>query len=154
MRRLLLLGALLVSGCSHGPLAPTPAAAPAPSDITYAINIPDRGLATALIAANPNGLHLAPYDAQQQWNYTAAYGGSPNVYYGETAPHCEYPGVGIVVAPLRAAQLAQFTASDWPAIAAPGVTYAWLGRFVYTAVATPGTYVYDPTGSGCSVPRK
>ncbi len=149
----ILVVAGLAGGCtSHNAL--TPDSVPAnvvPSDLSYDINIPSASVAFDLKALYPTGIHTTPLDAQAHWNYTATYQGSPNVYYGPTAPHCEYPGVGIVVAPVRVAGMFTFTAADWPGIGLdPGVTYTWLGRFVYTAAAAPGSYTIDPTGATCA----
>lgn len=156
LRLLLALLALLVvvSACGGSPTTPTAiVSAPALREIGYAINIPSPTIAAALQRAYPTGVRVPPVQAQIQWDYTSAYGGSPNVYFGEIGPRCEYPGVGIVVAPLTAATVDRFTAADWPMLEA-GVTYTWIGRFVYTAAAAPGTFSYDPTGASCSSPRK
>lgn len=147
--------ALLACACgAHSPTAPTMAAPIVLHDMSYDINIPNPIIASDLRYAYPEGIHTSPMDAQRRWDYTNIYGGSPNVYYGPTSPHCEYPGVGIVVAPRSVAGLNTFTANDWPGIGLEGgLTYAWLGRFVYTAVAQPGSYVIDPTGALCAARR-
>lgn len=139
-------------GCTSSPTSPTTTitAKPATSEIGYAINVPDSAVVASLIRTYPNGVKMSPYEAQARWNYTAAYGGSPNVYYGESAPHCEYVGVGIVVAPMHVATMNEFTSADWPGVLEIGLTYAWVGRFTYTAVPARGSYVYDPTGTVCS----
>lgn len=147
--------ALAASACGVSKsniLAPSAPITVALREVSYDINIPFRDVANSLKATYPNGIRMAPFEAQRQFDFTAAYKGSPNVYYGEVAPHCEYPGVGIVVAPLHVASLAEFISSDWPGLFEPGFTYIWVGRFVYTAAAAPGTYVIDPNAT-CSTPR-
>ncbi len=149
------LAVLLVAGLSgacttHNTLAPEPVPAPyaVPSDLTYAINIPDPSVVFDLLKIYPDGVHTSPIEAQRRWDYTATYHGSPNVYFGATAPQCQYPGVGIVVAPYSVAALLTFTAADWPGIGLErGLTYAWVGRFVYTRAAAPGEYM---TGALCA----
>lgn len=134
---------LTLAGCNHvSPVAPTVVPVP-PSQVTYAINIPEVLLAHSLAAQWPNGIRLSPLDAQRQYDYTATYKGSPNVYYGETAPMvCTYENAGIVVAPRTIAGMSQFTALDWPGIGLdPGITYEWLGRFAYAEPAPIGSYV-------------
>ncbi len=140
--------ALLATACSSKivSVAPSPVT-PAPTAMTYAINIPDAVLAQKLKGDNPEGVQLPPVDAQARWDYTATYAGSPNVYFGDHAPwtgvDCsghqiiglqEYMGAGIVVAPRNVASVETFTAKDWPELPlTAGVTYAWLGRFEYAA---------------------
>ncbi len=142
--------ALLVQACSSSPLGPTVLTQkPAVRELDYDINIPNLSVVAALREQYPNGVWTNPVAAQQRWNYTAAYHGSPNVYYGETAPCREYQRVGIVVAPLHVAAMDTFTAADWPSVLEAGFSYAWVGRFTYTAVAAPGSYVIDHTAS-CS----
>lgn len=145
----------LLSACSSSaPTGPTllPKPAPAIREIGFDINIPDLFVLASLKRTYPDGVRMSPVAAQRQFDYTAAYKGSPNVYYGEIAPHCEYIYVGIVVAPLHVATLDTFTASDWPGVLEAGFTYAWVGRFTYTAIAAVGTYRYDPTAT-CSTPK-
>jgi hypothetical protein len=132
-----LLLAVCVSACgSPSPVAPAPVlpvvpTAPAITALTYAINLPSPGLVTALQRAYPDGLRLDPYTAQQDYDYTWAYG-SPNIYVGETAPTCPIVGDAVVVAPLRVAIMEQFTAGDWPSVGlAKNTTYVWVGRFTY-----------------------
>lgn len=144
--------ALLTVACSNSPMAPTSRTAPAkaPLEMDYDINIPSSAAAFEFRYQFPDGIRTSPLDAQHRWDYTVEYKGSPNVYFGETAPHCQYPGVGIVVAPHSVAGLSTFTAADWPGIGLEaGATYVWVGRFKYTAPAAPGTYIYDPTGAFC-----
>lgn len=154
----LIIVAALASACgAHSPTAPAPVA-PAPvvlHEMSYDINIPNAKIVFDLRFAYPQGIHTSPLDAQARWDYTFAYGGSPNVYYGETGPHCEYVRAGIVVAPRSVAGLLTFTAGDWPGIGLEaGVTYTWVGRFVFTATPAPGSYVSDPTGALCgAVPK-
>ena len=141
MKFIWIMVVLVMGGCSYTKsTGPSPVVAP--QSITYAINIPDPIKARALVGAYPNGVLEAPRQAQNDWNYTATYLGSPNVYYGELAPpNCTYPGVGIVVAPQAVASVETFTSLDWPGIGLePGITYQWLGRFGYTAPADPSTY--------------
>lgn len=136
-------------GCSRPPLGPSETPKPAIRTIGYDINIPDVRVVNDLKGHYPEGFEGTPLEAQTRWNYTAAYRGTPNVYYGEVSPRCEYRLVGIVVAPFRVAGMQQFTSKDWPGPLEPGITYSWLGRFVYTAIADPSTYVIDPTAT-CS----
>ena len=142
MKYLLIITTLVMGACSYTKSGTAPSPVVTPQSITYAINIPDPIKARALVDAYPNGVLEAPRQAQNDWNYTATYLGSPNVYYGELAPpNCTYPGVGIVVAPQAVASVETFTSLDWPNIGLePNVTYQWLGRFVYTAPADPSTY--------------
>lgn len=150
-----MIGAITVWGCGTvpSPVSPTPVVE-RQAEVDYDINVPSPQLAASLRFQYPNGVHVSPLDAQRQWDYTAAYGGSPNVYYGETAPACEYLGVGIVVAPHAVAGLATFHAGDWPGLGwEPGVTYVWVGRFVYAAIALPGTYTINPNVTGATCGR-
>lgn len=145
---------LLSTACSSSPTAPAttlPKPAPVVREVSYDINIPSLTLAATLTRTYPNGVRMAPLSAQRQWDFTAAYGGSPNVYYGETAPApCQYLWTGIVVAPLRVSAMDTFTAQDWPGLWEPGFTYAWVGRFTYSAVG-----VAAPAGSGAPcVPKQ
>lgn len=144
--------AVLASACSstHAGTAPTPVKVV--TDMDYNINIPDPHTFTSLVGAFGARVPIAPLDAQRQWDFTATYGGSPNVYFGDTAPHCgQYTQTGIVVAPRAVAGMAQFTAADWPTLTGlePGVTYRWVGLFVYSRAAAPGTYTYDPDSLLC-----
>lgn len=142
---------LFFAGCSKGTILSPSGAVDAPHLLDYDINIPDAEFVRTLNANYPTGFPHAPLTAQRAFDYTAAYGGSPNVYYGETGPHCEYPGVGIVVAPHAAAGLDIFDARDWPLM--PVGRYQWVGRFVYARIPAPGESVQDPSGSACAVPR-
>ncbi len=151
----LLIVMVLSSACTmHNPSAPTsPAAAPLMSEMDYDINVPTPQALSELRFAHPDGVHTSPLNAQHLWDYTAAYGGSPNVYFGDVSPHCQYIRAGIVVAPISVAGRDTFTAGDWPRIGLePGLTYVWVGRFVYTSVALPGSYVSDPSGAMCWQP--
>lgn len=139
----------LTIACSS-PAAPTsptttlPPPAPALRELAYDINIPDVALTLSLARTYPNGVRMAPIAAQARWDYTAAYGGSPNVYFGEVGPKCQtYFGTGIVIAPLGVASQAVFTSAEWNVVE-PGFTYAWVGRFTYARVPAPGTYRLDP----------
>jgi len=142
MKSLLLALALLASACSSTtPTAPTAAAALPPAfpaetltTITYAINIPDRILAQALVTQYPDGRLLAPLTAQAAYDYTAVYH-MANVYYGPMAPETKaFAMAGIVVAPVSVASQDSFLASEWPneygQFAKARVQ--WLGRFTYT----------------------
>lgn len=138
MKRILLLLAVAATACAGpAPLAPARANGPDVIDITYAINIPNPVTVQALVAQFPNGVRTPPTEAQRVWNYTANYGGTPNVYFGAMAPPLgTYVGVGIVVAPLAIASKEHFQASEWPDAygqSRPNTAYEWLGRFVYTA---------------------
>lgn len=144
---------MLVACVSHPPLGPLPSEEPTP--ITYTINIPDIYTFHSLSVSYPDGIKLAPLDAQRQYDFTNVYG-SPNVYYGESAPNCEYINTGIVVAPHAVAGMVSFTGHDWPNIGLdPLVTYIWLGRFAYTLPASAfqvGTFVYNPNYR-CDTPK-
>lgn len=156
---LALLVSLSLVACAS-PTQPTappraPTLALKTTDLTYAINVPDPALAIRLAGLYPDGVRKSPREAQGLWDYTAAYGGSPNVYYGPTAPQCEYQGVGIVVAPEDVAGMEIFGAADWPGgPVQPGVVYAWLGRFAFAAVPASGSYQIDPSGASCWHPGK
>lgn len=121
--------------------------------LTYDINIPDPKLAVQLRGQYPDGVQMSPMSAQRVWDYTQAYGGSPNVYFGDTSPRCEYIRAGIVVAPRAVAAVDTFTSLDWPGIGLePGTTYRWLGRFAYAEIPPAGSYHLDPTAQ-CNVPK-
>lgn len=140
MKRLLALVVVLVlTGCS-GPLAPT-AVTPALRSMAYAINIPDTGAVQSLNARYPEGVSLAPLEAQRQWDYTLAYGGTPNVYWGPVAPPCQnYFNTSVVIAPAGVAGVRTFTALDWPgAHLDAGVTYEWRGYFTVSYPSAPGS---------------
>lgn len=153
-RFLLFIALAFIAGCSHATPLTAPTQKPDPSQITYTINLPDAHLVVKLQADNPNGVLMPPLTAQELWDYTAAYGGSPNVYFGETAPwqgsNCagvpvpglaEYMNTGIVVAPHAIAALETFTSLDWPNIGlSPNVTYEWVGRFAYAQVGSLASY--------------
>jgi hypothetical protein len=134
---------LLTIGCSS-PTHPTTTARSSveplrtPITITYAINIPYADAAHALEAQHPDGVNLSPVQAQETFNFTDAYHGTPNVYYGPLAPPVgRYVFVGIVVAPRAVAERQQFLQREWPDGCGrqyPGDTVcAWLGRFAYAA---------------------
>lgn len=142
---------LLFVGCGKDRMGVAPSLPTAPRLLDYDINVPSPLLAQNYNNTYPGGYFHAPLTAQRQFDYTATYGGSPNVYYGDVAPHCEYPGVGIVVAPRVVAALDEFDARDWPTM--PAGRYQWVGRFVYARVPTPSEYHLDPSGIGCAVPR-
>lgn len=146
----LLAALILVSaGCSKPMMGPTEVPKAAVRTIGYDINIPDVRVVNTLKGYYPGGFEGPPLEAQARWNYTEAYKGTPNVYYGDIAPKCEYHFTGIVVAPFRVAGMQQFTSKDWPGPLEPGIVYSWLGRFTYTAIADPSTYVIDPKAT-CS----
>lgn len=141
-RLVLVFAVLACAACGSSPAGPTTIVAPAAHlEMDYDINIADLGQASALRLQYPHGVEIAPYAAQQRWDQTVAYGGSPNVYYGPIGPPLQtYQGAGIVVAPLKVAQMATFTADDWPGIGLePGAVYVWIGRFVYTQPVPLGT---------------
>lgn len=133
------LGLLFVSCASRGPVAPTPAT-PTIERITYTINVPLPELYRTLADSAPHGILLNPIEAQARYDFSAAYGGSPNVYYGELAPPVgQYQNAAILVAPRSAASKDTFTSADWPGLVAlrPGVTYGWIGFFEYTQPGRP-----------------
>lgn len=141
MKRLLLV-CLFCVGCGAVPVAPTPATVP-PTPFAYAINVPDTQLAQTLRAYYPQGVHVSPIEAQAHFDYTATYGGTPNVYYGPVAPPCQsYVNTSIIIAPQGAAGKRTFTSVDWPgAHLDSGVTYEWVGGFEVAYPALPGSYV-------------
>ena len=137
----------LTTACSSNPVTPTTITpAKVPQAVQYDINIPFNNVAMNLKLQNPSGIFLSPIAAQQQFDYTTAYGGTPNVYAGETQPKCPpYLGAGIVIAPRRVASIPEFKGTDWPGIGLdPGTTYQWLGHFVYAMPAPAGTTVFNP----------
>lgn len=120
--------------------------------MAFDINIPDPALAVRLRGQYPDGVQMSPLQAQRTWDYTSAYGGSPNVYFGETSPKCEYIRAGIVVAPRAVAGADTFTSLDWPGIGlVPGDTYRWVGRFAFAEIPPPGSFVHDPSVT-CNTP--
>lgn len=147
MRYLLVLCLACTLACgSVAPAAPS-APLPAPRTMDYAINIPDVAVTHDLQRQYPNGVQVNPLAAQDRWDYTHAYGGTPNVYYGETAPPCQnFLNTGVVIAPHSVAGLDAFTAKDWPGVGLEtGLTYVWVGRFTYSLVAPVGSYGVCPT---------
>lgn len=143
---MLLLILAAMSGCSNGPAGPT-AVTPTPAvrTIGYDINVPIIEAVMVYKASFPDGINITPVEAQARYDYSDAYRGSPNVYFGATAPKCQqYIGTGIVVAPHHVATMLTFTSKDWP-ILEPGYTYTWVGRFVLALPATPQQYLYDPS---------
>lgn len=147
----LLIAAIVVvfaaAGCSGSlATAPTPLVTPKVNvPVGFDINIPTSKVASVYQMQYPQGVKMSPVEAQNRWDYTAAYGGTPNVYYGSTSPKCEYNLVGIVVAPYSVASKPTFTASEW-SIFEPGNVYEWVGRFVVADVARPGTYFFGILG--------
>lgn len=133
--------ALLSICCSHqGSLvAPEPITVPQTIVITYAINIPIPLMSAQLQQQYPTGVAVSPIEAQGVWNYTCEYAGTPNVYWGPTAPPSGvYTGVGILSAPANAAAHETFTGADWPAINvgyASTQPYRWTGLFAYARPA-------------------
>lgn len=147
----------IMAGCTsskQGLMGPsTVAVAGQTRFMSFDINIPDPGLAVRLRGQYPDGVQMSPMSAQRTWDYTKEYGGSPNVYFGETSPKCEYIRAGIVVAPRAVAAVDTFTSLDWPGIGlVPGDTYRWLGRFAYAEIPPVGSYKIDPTAQ-CNVPK-
>lgn len=127
---------IAAAGCSKSsPLAPSiPEPVATTTTITYAINIPNRMTAQALLTQYPNGRLMAPMTAQQLYDYTAIYH-APNVYYGPLAPPtAAYRLAGIVVAPVNVASKDTFEASEWPNEYGQfeKAHVQWLGRFTYT----------------------
>lgn len=145
---ILILCAVLGSlGCSQqGPMGPSTIKPARPNvPVGFDINIPTSKITQVWAIQYPNGIKISPVEAQRKWDYSAAYYGTPNVYYGPQAPKCEYWMVGITVAPLSVASKMTFTSSDWP-IFEPGYTYEWIGRFVTAFPAGPNQTIYGVPG--------
>lgn len=134
-------------GCSQqGPMGPSIVKPARPNvPVGFDINIPESKITQVWAIQYPNGIKISPVEAQQKWNFTAAYGGTPNVYYGPQSPKCEYWMVGITVAPFSVASKLTFTSLDWP-IFEPGEVYEWVGRFVTALPARPDQSVYGVPG--------
>ena len=132
--------------CSQASLAPTPEAPHVVRQMAYSINVPSFAIQSALSAQNGGTVRIPPLDAQQRWDYAAAYGGTPNVYLGEQATPCQnFLGTSVVIAPRGVAGLPTFTSLDWPgAHLDAGVTYEWIGQFVFTRVAALGEFTLRP----------
>ena len=122
-----------LSACGASPTQPTPIPTTR-TLISYTINVPDAQLVLRLNGQYPDGVYVAPITAQAQYDYSAAYGGTPNVYAGERSPALNtYLHTGIVVAPESAASKDVFTGADWPNLFGdrPTDEFAWVGRFAY-----------------------
>lgn len=152
MKRLVwfvIFAAFITTACGSNTLAPTPPETPkpvAPTQITYAINLPDAGLVSSMQLQYPHGVTgISPVEAQARWDYSAYYDGSPNVYAGPTAPLLAtmvYKNVGILIAPILVASKPTFLGSEW-SIMSPTITYEWIGQFAY-AKTGPGISSGDP----------
>lgn len=134
-------------GCAQqGPMGPSTIKPARPNvPVGFDINIPESKITAVWWVQYPNGIKISPVEAQRKWDFTAAYGGTPNVYYGPSAPKCEYQMVGITVAPYSVASMLTFTSADWP-IFEPGNTYEWVGRFVTALPARPDQTLYGVPG--------
>lgn len=145
---LALVACLGVWGCTSGPASPTPETPPkAIRTVGYDINIPYVAVVMVYRMAYPDGFRGTPLEAQTRFDYTSAYHGSPNVYYGEIAPGvCQYQMTGILVAPQTVAGMVQFTSKDWPVLE-PGYTYTWRGNFVVALVGNPSPEAPNPAPS-------
>lgn len=142
MKQMIVIAALLTAACSSNLTGPTTIQAPKVTNIPigFDINIPDIAVVQRMKLTYPQGITISPIEAQRKWDYTAAYGGTPNVYAGTVSPHCTpYVMTGIVIAPLAAASALNPTPGQWSVLEA-GQTYEWVGNFVYTRIAQPGTY--------------
>lgn len=142
--------AFVVTACGKDtvtPLGPSPVAPVQTQTMAYAINVPDTLTVVRLNAQYPQGVHVAPLTAQAQWDYSANYAGTPNVYAGEVAPCGQnYLNTSVVIAPPGVAGKASFSAQDWPGAHLDANTiYEWVGTFVVAYAAAPGTY--KPCGS-------
>jgi hypothetical protein len=109
--------------------------------LTYAINLPDPYEVAALAGQYPDGVRLSPVAAQAQYDRTAAYGGTPNVYAGPGPVYGQYQNVGIVIAPYAVASQPAFRADEWPdeygrplGNVSPETLYVWVGRFATARV--------------------
>jgi hypothetical protein len=147
MRSTVIVIALSTAACAVQPTGPSEIKkAPAIVEMAYAINVPVLADLQVYRSQFPGGVRLSPIAAQSRWDYTRAYGGSPNVYYGNTAPKCQnYFWTSIVIAPYGAASKDAFTSVDWPnAGLDQGVTYAWSGYFTYSRAALPSEFTINP----------
>ena len=128
---LALLGAM-AAACNGAPTSPS-LAQPVTATLGYTINVPNVATAAALRNEFPQGIALAPIAAQARFDYTSAYHGSPNVYYGATAPDPSiYHLTGIVVAPYAVANQAEFFGREWASAGLDALTlYRWVGTFEY-----------------------
>lgn len=127
--------AAMAPACTSSPVAPTLDQPIARTPLGYTINVPDAYRVQQLRAEFPHGVALSPIDAQARYDYTAAYHGSPNVYYGATAPayQGQYQMTGIVSAPYAIASQASFYGRDWPGSGLePNTLYTWVGDFQFT----------------------
>lgn len=140
----LIFGVIMLSvinsiACSKFPIAPSMLSNPTEREMDYDINVPSPQLANQFRNQYPNGVRVGPIEAQSTWDYSNEYGGSPNVYFGETSPdQLNYQFTGIVVAPFTAASKNRFTWRDWPSLHGleRDVTYVWVGRFTFSQFRT------------------
>lgn len=137
MKRLIPLALLATAACSAPSLTAPSSPALEYRTITYSINVPDPYAAQSLIQVHPEGVYMAPVEAQRQYDFTEGYHGTPNVYAGSRQPDAlrTYSLAGVVIAPLDVASRATFPASMWPdeyGQFPKDVYLRWLGRFVYT----------------------
>jgi hypothetical protein len=140
-----LIAALSLVACHQlTPAAPTaPQAAQKVVVIPYDINVPDPITAEGLTAEFPSGVYISPVQAQKTYDFSWAYGGSPNVYAGTTNYNQPIKGVsfaGLVYAPYVAASHEEFNDCDWPTEYGqcdPTLTKEWLGRFTYAIYYQP-----------------
>jgi hypothetical protein len=141
-KKYLALAVVLTSACTaHGgsPLAPA-AQVQTPIAISYDINVPSAIAWQQLITTHPQGVALAPLEAQREFDYSCQYG-TGNVYYSSVNPPdpgASFAHVGIVVAPPQVAGELFFDAAEWPVMAAAypaGTTFTWIGHFVFTLPA-------------------
>ena len=137
MKFIWIVCALALTGCSAmkgGPTSPTitPPITPPVEVFSYDINLPCSLCVQVENTTYPSGFPASPAEAQSTFNYSGAYGGAPNVYYGPIAPpDGMYAGVGIVVAPTAVSDEETFTHAEWPVCPS---TCRWVGRFVYAQI--------------------
>lgn len=135
-----MMGLAIVAAVCVGCSSPTAPSAVRQSDLDYTINVPRSDLAKTLQAAYPDGVRMAPVTAQDRYNFTPEYHGTPNVYAGPTIAGGlrTYSNTGIVTAPYAVASRDVFPATAWPDEYGrpfggdPSVEFSWVGRFVFT----------------------
>lgn len=133
MKQFIVAIATATAACGSSPVAPAPVQPRQLLAVSYDINIPVVAVADQLNGAFPQGISVTPVQAQHDYDYTAVYGGTPNVYAGPSVDASRYLSAGILVAPLAAASKMRFTSADWPdAGLRDDADYTWVGHFTST----------------------